>query len=344
MIKRRIAELMVLTVGFVIVFFGALAAWNVAMARRLHAAYPTPGNSFYVHGEAMHIYCVGSGQPTLVMESGATGDWLNWQLVQPQLAQITTVCSYDRAGHGWSTPRSGSRDAATIANELHDLLKAAGIKGPLVLVGYSAGGLYVREYFQLFPQEIVGIALFDSSSPKQIEELPGFRSDYEADKRDAFRELWWERLRVWSGWERLTGKCKSKPSAVLSFLSGYFDAERCRPGFVGGEDGELFYFETATIQAGKLTSLGDLPLLIISEDPSVRVEGMTADDVLEAKVWNREQEESKSLSTRGWRVVAKGSTHALQRDRPDVEIAELTQLVNYLKGGQAPSFGTTEMK
>jgi pimeloyl-ACP methyl ester carboxylesterase len=289
----------------------------------------------------MHLYCSGAGSPTIVIEAGASANWLGWQGVQPKLSQLTRVCTYDRAGHGWSQPRAGPRDAEAIARELRALLDQAGVQRPLVLTGHSAGGLYVREYAREFPAEVAGVVLIDSSSPGQIDELPGWRRSYEADKYDMVRQLRWEQLRVWTGWERLMGNCRNTPSPELRHLAGQYDANMCRPEYVGGEDSELPYFETTCKQAARLTNFGNVPLLIISQDPDRPREAMTANALAELPVWAREQEALKSLSPLSWRVIASGSGHAVHHDRLDVVVAETTRLIGYLRGGPAPSFGST---
>jgi hypothetical protein len=116
----------------------APAVWNLAATRWVHWKNPVPGAFFSVGGYQMHIHCTGSGLPTVVMEAAATASWLAWRRVQPQLSQRTRVCSYDRAGHGWSNLRPGSRDADHVVGELHDLLNQAGVERPLLLVGHSA--------------------------------------------------------------------------------------------------------------------------------------------------------------------------------------------------------------
>lgn len=77
--------------------------------------------------------------------------------------------------------------------ELRGLLDGSGVGRPFVLVGHSAGGLYVREYALEHPEDVAGIVLIESSSPQQIDELPGFRASYEEDKRDAHNDLWMDR-------------------------------------------------------------------------------------------------------------------------------------------------------
>lgn len=148
-------------------------------------------------------------------------------------------------------------------------------------------------------------------------------------------------MRVWSGWDRLTGNCRNIPSSELQYLAGQYDAEMCRPEYVGGEDSELIYFEAASQQAARLTSFGKVPLLIISQDPDRRSPGMAPDDIAGNAVWAREQEELKSLSPLSWRVIARGAGHSVQHDRLDLVVAEITRLVSFLRGGPTPPFGIT---
>jgi pimeloyl-ACP methyl ester carboxylesterase len=108
--------------------------------------YLTPGEMVDVNGQLIHINCIGEGSPTVILESGLGTMSADWANVQPQVAKATRVCSYDRAGTGWSERGPTPRDPKQIARELHTLLGKAGIDGPYVLVGQSFGGLYVRMY------------------------------------------------------------------------------------------------------------------------------------------------------------------------------------------------------
>jgi pimeloyl-ACP methyl ester carboxylesterase len=322
----------------------ALPLWNLGMITWLHWRNPVPGAFYSINGRQMHLYCTGTEAPTIVIEAAASADWLGWQGVQSKLSPTTRVCTYDRAGHGWSQPRNGPRDAEVIAQELHALLDHARIQRPLVLAGHSAGGLYVREYARAFPMEVTGVVLIDSSSPEQIDELPGFRRAYEEEKRDFVRQVRWQKLRVWSGWERLMGKCRNAPSPELAHLAGQYAAEMCRPEYVGGEDSELPYFETTSMQAARLTGFGTVPLLIVSQDPEQRPDGMTADAIAEQSVWAREQEALKSLSPLSWRVIARGAGHGVHHDRLDIVVREMTRLITYLRDGIEPPWGSTTIQ
>jgi pimeloyl-ACP methyl ester carboxylesterase len=129
--------------------------------------YPPPGELVDVGGHSLHINCVGEGSPTVILESGSGATSVDWANIQPEVADTTRVCAYDRAGTGWSEPGSGPGDPQQIAGELHTLLSNAGIDGPYVLVGHSFGGLYVLMYADLYPNEVEGMVLVDSSHPEQ---------------------------------------------------------------------------------------------------------------------------------------------------------------------------------
>src|SRR3712207_1932610 len=97
------------------------------------------------------------------MDSGLGGTVLDWQLVQPELAKSMRVCTYDRAGMGWSSPGAQPRTSEQIARELHTLLGKAGVRGPYVLVGHSFGGTNMQVYASQYPEEVAGMVLVDSA-------------------------------------------------------------------------------------------------------------------------------------------------------------------------------------
>ena len=89
-----------------------------------------------------------------------------------ELSKATRVCSYDRAGFGWSDPRPDPRDADHIVAELHGLLSAAAIAGPIVLIGHSIAGLYIRDYTARYPANVAGLVFVDASTPLQDDRFP----------------------------------------------------------------------------------------------------------------------------------------------------------------------------
>ena len=126
--------------------------------------YPALGEMVDVGGYSLHLYCRGeAGAPTVVMDSGLGGTVLDWQLVQPELTKSMRVCTYDRAGMGWSEAGPQPRTSQQIVKELHTLLGKAGIRGPYVLVGHSFGGTNVQVYASQYPDEVAGMVLVDSA-------------------------------------------------------------------------------------------------------------------------------------------------------------------------------------
>lgn len=131
---------------------------------------PAPlGKLVDVGGYRVHLYCVGTGSPTVVIVGA--GFSFNWGLVQPEVARFTQVCSYDHSGIGWSD--DGPKDSCSLrVSEVHSTLKNAGIKGPFVLVGHSLGGFVARLYAGRYPDEVAGIVFVDhalNSGVLQIE-------------------------------------------------------------------------------------------------------------------------------------------------------------------------------
>ena len=134
------------------------------------AAFPAPGEMVDVGEHRLHLNCLGQGSPTVVLDAGwgyTSVEWSGW--VQPEVAEHTRVCAYDRAGMGWSEPEPGPPNATQSADELHALLQEAGEEGPYVLVGHSLAGLYSRIYAERYPEEVAGMVLVDSSHPNQFE-------------------------------------------------------------------------------------------------------------------------------------------------------------------------------
>ncbi len=120
---------------------------------------------------ALAFRCTGNGSPTVILEGGWGATSLGWNRVQRLVAQTNRVCSYDRAGMGLSDPGPLPRDGAAIARDLDMGLRAAKIAGPYVVVGHSAGGLYVRLFADRRPGDVVGMVLVDPSVEYQDRRL-----------------------------------------------------------------------------------------------------------------------------------------------------------------------------
>ena len=131
--------------------------------------FSPPGTIFSVFDTELHIFCVGEGSPTILLEAGLGGNYLDWTLAQPLIAVRHRVCAYDRAGAGFSGPTSRSRSAQHITDELHELVGKANIAAPFILVGHSFGGMMALHYAKRFPADVAGLLLLDPMHPEQFE-------------------------------------------------------------------------------------------------------------------------------------------------------------------------------
>ena len=127
-----------------------------------------PGQIYPIFDTALHLVCMGKGQPTIVLESGLGGNYLDWTLAQPLIAEHHHVCAYDRAGAGFSQSTTRSRTAANITDDLHKLVVEAGLQRPFILVGHSFGGMMALHYALRFPSDVAGLLLLDPMHPDQF--------------------------------------------------------------------------------------------------------------------------------------------------------------------------------
>jgi pimeloyl-ACP methyl ester carboxylesterase len=134
----------------------------VASAAPGDELYARPGRLVAVPGARLNLYCMGRGSPTVVFDSGWE-DWAPvWAIVQPQVAEWTRACSYDRAGAGFSDAGAMPRTSVRIADELHSALHQASVHGPYILVGHAFGGDNVRTFAVRYMPEVAGMVLVEA--------------------------------------------------------------------------------------------------------------------------------------------------------------------------------------
>jgi pimeloyl-ACP methyl ester carboxylesterase len=307
------------SVGVVLVLACAGAAYQWIAHNRDMRQNPPPGQFVDVGGYRMHLYCIGQGSPTVVLDSGLGDSWLPWYKVQPPIAQFTRVCSYDRAGLGWSDPSPHPRTSKVIAEELHTLLHTAEMAGPFLLVGHSFGGMNVRMYARLFPAEVAGVVLADSVHPDQQRRLP---QELKRPNAEFLRKLGLKADTIPFGISRLMEWCGNGPPEIRPMLR----TVECRLGPWREHVAEEGSFEESAEEARTAGPLGSIPLVVLSHDP----EKLYVPTDL-AKQMNRQWEEMQGelaqLSTDASRVIAKGSGHYIQFDRPDLVIEAVRKLV-----------------
>ena len=328
-----------------VVFLGTLALLMVAgtayqaigtwWARR---RFPPLGRLVRVNKGQMHIHVTGEGTPTVVFESGMGASCLSWTLVQPQVAQFTRAASYDRAGQGWSDPAREPRTARQIAQELHTLLDATGVPGPYVLVGHSFGGYVNRAFVHMYRNEVVGMVLVDSVHPAEWENpTPEQLRTIEVGLRYAWVAAWLARLGLVRyclarlargsprlGWaaasafgvgtaaavQRIAGEIRKLPAPILPIVREFWSQPK---NFMSlGE--HVAALPVSAAQAAAVSSLGDLPLVVLSGDHHA------APDV-------DRQRDLAQLSSRGRHLVASDSGHWIHLDHPELVTSATRQVV-----------------
>ena len=339
---RRITEWVLLSLVILICATAAGSTiFNAAALRYYRALYPPPGKMYSVNGHQMHLYCTGEGSPTIILDAGSGLDSLIWGKVQPELSKTTRVCSYDRAGMGWSTPQPGPRDADAIVSQLHALLQQAGINSPIVLMGHSLAGLYIRAYATRYPEDVAGLIFVDASSPLLEDQLSA-----ELRARTSIpKYVYYSFVAAFAlGVPRLMGECSAEPG--FDGPTGKMTAElQC-----GELWSELWREITSIRRSGEETiktgPYGDMPVLIFSRDPQQtrQPKGLPPQLALEWSVlWDHDQEALKRLSTRNRRIIAKGSEHNIQIDRADLINREVPIFIQQIRNNEMRTdYGSTK--
>ena len=276
---------------------------NVSLVRD-EGTYAAPGRLIEVNGHRLHLDCHGSGGPTVVLANGLGEVSGSWARVTDQLGATTRVCAYDRAGQGWSEDAESPQDGVAAADDLHSLLAAAGEPGPYVLVGHSTGGTYALTYAARYPGQVAGLVLLDSSSPRQVTDVPSFAGEYAVMRRSVALLPSLGRL----GLGRLMGAVTGShlPTSAADRVAAVTSTAHAARNLRDEQSVVLDVFR----QARALTTFPH-PLAVL-----------TASESLENPGWAAAQERFERLSTdHTHRVVDASHTGLLEDERPAVESA-----------------------
>jgi pimeloyl-ACP methyl ester carboxylesterase len=331
-LKRAIKLLRYLAAALItLCAVGATYQW---LAMRADAQrFPMPGERVDIGGRSLHLYCSGEGAVAVLLENGLGGDYAAWRPVQAGIAQFAHVCSYDRAGLGWSDPADRPTRATNVTDDLHRLIVAEHIAGPLVLVGWSAGGIFVRDYYATHPEDVIGMVLVESSHEQQRDRLDGPAAAAK-NLRDSLRSLDLCRALAWSGAVRLSGTMAKlqAPLHLPATLGDEIVAMENRTDYCGGVEHETRGFDADIAQADPPRSLGDLPLVVLTRGMKSSAKDMVvpvSQDHLDRadKNWFAMQDELAALSTRASHRVVPNSGHAIPLQAPDAVIAAVRDVV-----------------
>ena len=307
--------------------------------------FPAPGRLVDVGGWRLHLNCTGNGnasQPTVILEAGIGDFSVEWGLVQPEVARFARVCSYDRAGDGWSELGPHPRTLRQIVYELHTLLAKAGEQPPFVLVGHSFGGWPIRVYASTYPSDVAGIVLVEggwdnpwrklrerglvrSAELATGQPVPEVKTAGPVRLSDIQGNI---RAQILAGVEQLRRNPNEPPRDRLSA-----DAQRMRAwalgrmGHIIAGVNPFLEEELALLRAEREKNekvYGDLPLVVITRRLS-DAGGPDSEELLAERI--KEHATLAALSRRGKHVVAERSGHHVQIEQPELVIESIREVV-----------------
>ncbi len=312
--------------------------WDTNMELKAH---PAPGRMVEVNGLKYHLNCMGTGSPTIILEAGLGESSLSWYPVQAKLAETTRVCSYDRAGLGWSDPAGDPMSPEQVAENLHTLLRSAGIAPPYLLVGHSRGGLFCRSFYHQFPNEVTGIVLVDSVHDN------GASREYPYAKWDYFKQrvqiaiavplsrIGLVRIMGWANADRQPSPLPADIVAAKSAIQNRTDTAKA-------------VVNEITVMRRSLApstppplSLGNLPLVVLTSGKRIDIElakqkakaekTSVEDAVALAQIDRSLQQELVALSSNSKQVIAEKSGHFIMYDQPDLLVGSVLKLFNSVR-------------
>ena len=278
------------------------------------ASHPViPGKLVDIGGYRLHIYCAGDGMPAVIFDSGTGGFSLEWARVQKVLSRRTRVCSYDRAGYGWSDMGPLPRTSERIARELRTLLEKADVTSPYILAGHSFGGFNAQLFARNYPEETAGLVLIDASHPEQIERLP--RPEPQQPPRDV--------------------KPMSRSYVISRHIMhpNYPDenalvAQRIYQSWhhkLTRRD-EMMVFHLSAKQVLASRPMPEVPVVVLTRGRRVWPNTAYGDEM--ERVWMELQDELSQLGANPVHLIAERSGHMIHLDQPGIVINAMQTMLN----------------
>jgi pimeloyl-ACP methyl ester carboxylesterase len=280
--------------------------------------YPTPGKTYSVGDHRLHMDCRGTGEPTVVLFNGMGEFSGSWARITDQVNATARVCAYDRAGQAWSDDVDHPQDGIAVAADLHALLATAGEHGPYVLVGHSIGGPYALTFAAQYPEDVAGMVLLDSSSPRQFAEMPAYATQYALMKRGLALLPTLARI----GLGPVSTAASHVPGSDGELVDAVSSSVRAKRN---GRD-DLSMIPVLFRQAQALTTLGDRPLVVLTASANLGTEG-----------WAAAQARLAALSSDSVRRTVR-SSHAGMVEDPhgsDASVAAITAVVHCVASGSS---------
>jgi pimeloyl-ACP methyl ester carboxylesterase len=297
--------------------------WVPGSLRAQGSVPDPPGEMVDVGGYQLHIRCIGEGSPTVIMETGSGVLSLSFYPLQDQIAEFTRVCSYDRAGYGWSDSGQTPRTASQIATEFEALLGNANVETPVVLVGHSMGGMFARYFAATHPELVAGVVLVDAPPPTMLStleaEIPELRSLRQGEAASYERIIALVRSGRFTAREARSAVAPGLPEELVDTYIQLMAQPKALEA-IFAEYVAFDYNLARTLAAG---DLGGIPLIVLA----ARIAPLDA--VWATQAWERIldfQEAQSSISTHS-RFEALDSGHYIYVELPDVVLDATRELV-----------------
>lgn len=318
MVWRRTRRVLLLVALLIVCLSGTGLLYQAIASAQDASSYPVPGKLIYVGGYHLHLYCTGTGHPgspTVILEEGFGATSLGWSKVQPGVASFTRVCSYDRAGYGWSDTGPLPRTARRMVMELHTLLARAAVPGPYVLVGHSYGGLIVRLYAYTYPHEVAGLVLVDSTHEDILLRYPELGQNVIDPQLPICQALVPFGILRFLGY--LNGVVVEYPPTVQPAAKAQlYQTRYCHTEY----DEQAAWDESVAQVRAVRHPLGHLPLVVLSH-------GLPYADPRVEQDWQALQRDLAGFSSDSLHIIATRSGHQIQLDQPDLVIAAIKQVL-----------------
>lgn len=288
-------------------------------------------------GRQLNLVCHGQGSPTVLLEAGMAGWSTDWAWVQGRLAQHSRVCAYDRAGYGASDPVAAGQ-TPTPQEDLQRLLAMDTLKGPLVLVGHSMGGLLTADYARRHPERVVGLVFVDAVYRDQDrDDHPTVQSGEYARQRQSLTRL--SQWAVWlapTGVLRLTGTSASlvatrlpEPARAQALASAW-----SRTAYTAIRD-ENAGFDLWLAQARQAPALPRVPAVVLRSTEARDFPPGFASPAMQS-MWARRQDQlAQELGVAAQPVG--GSGHYPHVDQPDTVVQAVLQVVQQARAASVPA-------
>jgi pimeloyl-ACP methyl ester carboxylesterase len=295
-------------------------------------AFPAPGQLVDVGGRRLHLWCTGAGSPVVILEAGGSGNVLEWSRVQPDVAMTTRVCSYDRAGFGWSDLGPNPRSAAQIVSELHRLLQTAHVPGPYVLTGHSIGGLFVRLFTSEYPVDVAGMVLVDATHEDLRQRMPADSGAQAGNPMLLHAVLNLHSFMTVVGYARMTGIRFAGGPALSPEARVLAEGIKVRTTMPFADGSETLSVDASMMQVRKTRRVLDIPLVVVTRapyvpNPKIPEEQQQRQERAE-RAWTELQADLVTLSSHGTQVVASKPGHYVHLVQPDIVIEAIRGVVS----------------